>query len=104
MPAFACGKRFPWSEGTTEVEVEHDQRDFREIISKVKIAFSMRSAQLGIVLSLVMSLSFFLIPVLPLLFVPPPLLLPLLLLLGLGLPLGERYVNLKNIDNLRSHW
>ncbi len=62
-------KRFPWSEGTTEVEVEHDQRDFREIISKVKIAFSMRSAQLGIVLSLVMSLSFFLIPVLPLLFV-----------------------------------
>ncbi len=62
-------KRFPWSEGTTEVEVEHDQGDFREIIGKVKIAFSMRSAQLGIVLSLVMSLSFFLIPVLPLLFV-----------------------------------
>ena len=62
-------KRFPWSEGDAEDEVSSEERDFKEIVAKIKIAFSMRSAQLGILLSVVMSLSFFLIPVLPLLFV-----------------------------------
>tara|TARA_B100001093_G_scaffold45887_2_gene39032 strand:- start:1312 stop:3534 length:2223 start_codon:yes stop_codon:yes gene_type:complete len=62
-------KRFPWSEGQVG-ELNHEQqRDFKDILSKLKTAFSLRSARLGIVLSLVMSLSFFLIPVLPLLFV-----------------------------------
>ncbi len=64
-------KLFPWSE---DESIESDKSDaenqsFKEIISKVKIAFSLRSTQLGIILSLVLSLSFFLIPVLPLLFI-----------------------------------
>ena len=64
-------KLFPWSEDNddeTEDE-EEDSRSLKEIFSNVKTAFSLRSTQLGIALSLVMSLSFFLIPVLPLLFV-----------------------------------
>jgi len=63
-------KLFPWSEdGVIETQFETDEsKDFKEIISNVKIAFSLRSTQLGVALSLVMSLSFFLIPVLPLLF------------------------------------
>ena len=63
-------KLFPWSEDTvieTQFQTE-ESKDFKEIISHVKIAFSLRSTQLGVALSLVMSLSFFLIPVLPLLF------------------------------------
>ena len=43
--------------------------NFNEIIGKVKTAFSLKSTRLGIVLSLVLSLSFFLVPVLPLLFI-----------------------------------
>ena len=64
-------KLYPWSESTVKGERKQDieQKSFKEIFDKIKIAFSFRSAQLGIVLSLVMSLSFFLIPVLPLLFV-----------------------------------
>ena len=62
-------KRFPWSEGQGSEQQQEEQRDFQDIFSKLKTAFSLRSAKLGIVLSLVMSLSFFLIPVLPLLFV-----------------------------------
>ena len=64
-------KLYPWSESTVKSERKQDieQKSFKEIFDKIKIAFSFRSAQLGIVLSLVMSLSFFLIPVLPLLFV-----------------------------------
>ena len=64
-------KLYPWSESTLKSERKQDieQKSFKEIFDKIKIAFSFRSAQLGIVLSLVMSLSFFLIPVLPLLFV-----------------------------------
>jgi len=63
-------KRFPWSEGEgTEFEEENESRDFKEILSKIKIAFSLRSTQLGIVLSIVMSLYAFIVPVLPLLFV-----------------------------------
>ena len=64
-------KRFPWSEDS-EIQLQEEvdeKRDIKDIISDVKTAFSLRSAQLGIGLSLVMSLSFFLIPVLPLLFV-----------------------------------
>ena len=64
-------KLFPWSEDgdiQTEDEVE-EKKDFKEILSKVKTAFSLRSTQLGIVLSLVMSISAFLIAVLPLLFI-----------------------------------
>ncbi len=64
-------KLYPWSESILKSERKQDieQKSFKEIFDKIKIAFSFRSAQLGIVLSLVMSLSFFLIPVLPLLFV-----------------------------------
>jgi|TARA_B100001094_G_scaffold319007_1_gene363265 PAT family beta-lactamase induction signal transducer AmpG len=62
-------KRFPWSEGQGGEQLSDEQRDFKDILSKLKIAFSLRSAKLGIVLSLVMSMSFFLIPILPLLFV-----------------------------------
>ena len=64
-------KLYPWSESTVKGERKQDieQKSFKEIFDKIKIAFSFRSAQLGIVLSLVMSLSFFLVPVLPLLFV-----------------------------------
>ena len=62
-------KRFPWSEGHGSEQLQEDQRDFKDIFAKLRIAFSLRSAQLGILLSLVMSLSFFLIPILPLLFV-----------------------------------
>ena len=64
-------KLFPWHEdedNESENEVE-EIRDFKEILSNVKTAFSLRSTQLGIALSLLISLSFFLVPVLPLLFV-----------------------------------
>ena len=64
-------KLFPWSddEGSKFVANEVENQNFREIIDKVKTAFSLKSTRLGIVLSLVLSLSFFLIPVLPLLFI-----------------------------------
>tara|TARA_B100001564_G_scaffold130056_1_gene108800 strand:- start:8033 stop:10012 length:1980 start_codon:yes stop_codon:yes gene_type:complete len=64
-------KLFPWSddEGSKFVANEVENQNFREIIAKVKTAFSLKSTRLGIVLSLVLSLSFFLIPVLPLLFI-----------------------------------
>lgn len=63
-------KRFPWEDG--EVMGDEDEpeevRDFRVILSNIKMAFSVRSAQLGIAVSLVISLAFILIPILPLLF------------------------------------
>ena len=66
-------KQFPWSPesglGIYDEEREKDNKNFREIVSKVRIAFSLKSTRLGILLSLVLSLSYFLIPVLPLLFV-----------------------------------
>ena len=64
-------KLYPWSESTARNKTMDvpEQTNFTEIFNKIKIAFSFRSSQLGILLSLVMSLSFFLIPVLPLLFV-----------------------------------
>ena len=64
-------KLFPWSKDESETphEPESENQNFMEIISKVKTAFSLKSTQLGILLSLVLSLSFFLIPVLPLLFI-----------------------------------
>ena len=64
-------KRFPWSEDSDLPfwEDVEEKRDIKDIFADVKTAFSLRSAQLGIGLSLVMSLSFFMIPVLPLLFV-----------------------------------
>lgn len=64
-------KRFPWQDDD-EIEFNPDveeKRDFREIVSKVFTAFSLRSTRLGIVLSLALSLSYFLLPVLPLLFI-----------------------------------
>jgi len=64
-------KLFPWYEDDeieADAEVE-ENRSINEIISNVKTAFSLRSTQLGIALSLVLSLSFFLVPILPLLFV-----------------------------------
>lgn len=68
-------KLFPWDEEITieitypdGTKAEEEERTFKEILSNVKTAFSLRSTQLGIALSLVISLSFFLVPVLPLLF------------------------------------
>ena len=63
-------KLFPWSEDSHlafEESVSSNQ-NFKEIIGKVKTAFSLKSTQLGILLSLFVSLSHFLIPLLPLLF------------------------------------
>jgi len=64
-------KLYPWRESTkSEVEEQVvEQKNFKEIFTNIKIAFSFRSAQLGVLLSLIISLSYFLIPVLPLLFV-----------------------------------
>ena len=63
--------RFPWSKSKREIwsEEEEEERNFFQILSNIRTAFSLRSAQLGIVLSLSKSLSFFLIPILPILFV-----------------------------------
>jgi PAT family beta-lactamase induction signal transducer AmpG len=63
-------KLFPWSEDQNlafENTVSSNQ-NFIDIIGKVKTAFSLKSTQLGILLSLFVSLSHFLIPLLPLLF------------------------------------
>ena len=67
-------KRFPWDEGEA-VEMAEDSekndeevRDFATILGNIRTAFSVRSAQLGIAVSLVISLAFILIPILPLLF------------------------------------
>ena len=63
-------KLFPWSEDSHLVldESVSSNQNFRDIIGKVKTAFSLKSTQLGILLSLFVSLSHFLIPLLPLLF------------------------------------
>jgi PAT family beta-lactamase induction signal transducer AmpG len=66
-------KLFPWDKEVTIESIAsnvtmEEERNFKEILSNVKTAFSLRSTQLGILLSLVISLSFFLVPVLPLLF------------------------------------
>jgi PAT family beta-lactamase induction signal transducer AmpG len=63
-------KRFPWDDGEVveEVEKAEEERDFKVILGNIKTAFSVRSAQLGILVSLVISLAFILIPILPLLF------------------------------------
>ncbi|MEE2985674.1 MAG: MFS transporter [Candidatus Thermoplasmatota archaeon] len=63
-------KLFPWSEDSHLAfeETVSSNQNFREIIGKVKTAFSLKSTQLGILLSLFVSLSHFLIPLLPLLF------------------------------------
>lgn len=63
-------KLLPWSEDS-DLEFEKtasSNQDFNEIFEKVKTAFSLKSTQLGILLSLFVSLSHFLIPLLPLLF------------------------------------
>jgi len=63
-------KRFPWDEGGAETEVNSaPNADFATILANVKTAMSLRSAKLGVVVSLTKSLAFFLIPILPLLFV-----------------------------------
>ena len=67
-------KRFPWDEGEAvekgdkPAEDGEEVRDFATILGNIRTAFSVRSAQLGIVVSLVISLAFILIPILPLLF------------------------------------
>ena len=64
-------KRFPWDDGQAvegKDKPEEEQRDFKVILTNIRTAFSVRSAQLGIVVSLVISLAFILIPILPLLF------------------------------------
>ena len=67
-------KRFPWDEGDA-VEMDDEPEDLDEnvrgfavIWGNIKTAFSVRSAQLGIAVSLMISLAFILIPILPLLF------------------------------------
>ena len=64
-------KLFPWSDdvGSKFIVKDEQTQNFKEIIANVKTAFSLKSTRLGILLSLVLSLSFFLIPVLPLLFI-----------------------------------
>ena len=64
-------KLYPWSESRKSDVGQQtiEQKNFKEIFNNIKIAFSFRSAQLGILLSLIISLSYFLIPILPLLFV-----------------------------------
>ena len=52
---------------TSEVE-ETQKKNFTEIILNVKTALSLRSTQLGVVLSLLVSISFFLVAILPQLF------------------------------------
>ena len=63
-------KRFPWDEGeAVEVVEEASNGDFATILANVKTAMSLRSAQLGVAVSVTKSLAFFLIPILPLLFI-----------------------------------
>ena len=73
-------KRFPWdisensrmdsNEITSEEHGANAVNDsFAVIFNKIRTAFSLRSARLSVILSLSVSLSFLLIPVLPLLFV-----------------------------------
>ncbi len=77
-------QRFPWdvvdaSEENSKFESEEISSEdfdlttvndsFIVIFNKIRTAFSLRSARLGVLLSLTVSLSFLLIPVLPLLFV-----------------------------------
>ena len=64
-------KLFPWSEGTSHTSefVKEENQNFKEILGKVKIAFSLKSTRIAILVCLVMSLASFIIPVLPLLFI-----------------------------------
>ncbi|DAC58772.1 MAG TPA: MFS transporter, partial [Candidatus Poseidoniaceae archaeon] len=63
-------KRFPWSDSGEIVDYESkEQPSFGIIFANIKTALNIKAAQLGVLLSLTVSLSFFLIPVLPLLFV-----------------------------------
>ena len=63
--------RFPWNKSDVSLwsDEQKGERNFVQILSNIRTAFSLRSAQLGVVLSLAKSLSFFLVPVLPILFV-----------------------------------
>ncbi|MDA8610260.1 MFS transporter [Euryarchaeota archaeon] len=67
-------KRFPWDKNDAvemadkSDEWDEDVRGFAVIFGNIKTAFSVRSAQLGIAVSLMISLAFILIPILPLLF------------------------------------
>ena len=72
-------KRFPWSDvesdgtatpwsGLKPEEETEEERNFGVILSNIRTAFSVRSAQLGVAVSLVISLAFILVPILPLLF------------------------------------
>jgi len=64
-------KLFPWSEGdsNTSKVVKQENQNFKEILVKVKTAFSLKSTRIAIIVCLVMSLASFIIPVLPLLFI-----------------------------------
>ena len=72
-------KRFPWNEvevdptdapwsGLAPEDQPEEARDFAVILRNIKTAFEVRSAQLGVAVSLVISLAFILVPILPLLF------------------------------------
>ncbi len=62
-------KRFPWDEDNSVlVEENLEKKNFREIVLNIKTALSLKSTQLGVVLSLLVSISFFLVPILPQLF------------------------------------
>ena len=72
-------KRFPWNDlevdstaapwsGLAPEDQPQEARDFEAILKNIKTAFKIRSAQLGVAVSLVISLAFILVPILPLLF------------------------------------
>ena len=63
--------RFPWNKSDVGLwsDEQKVERNFVQILSNIRTAFSLRSSQLGVVLSLSKSLSYFLVPVLPILFV-----------------------------------
>ncbi len=63
-------RRWPWDEPSdVKEEEEVIERDFKEIFAKLRTAFSIKSARLGVIISLLAFLANFLIPILPLLFI-----------------------------------
>ena len=63
-------RMFPWSEGNkSDIEkAKEDQKSFKQILSNIKTAFSIRAAQYAVLLSICGSFASFLIPILPSLF------------------------------------
>ena len=63
-------RRWPWQKTDDIVEtIPLEKRNFKEILGKLQTAFSVKSARIAILISFISFLAYFLIPVLPLLFV-----------------------------------